>query len=186
MVAVRASSGTVLAARRFAGLDPLGFEARDNNWYRFVANEPTGKMDPSGLDRYRLGGNHPFDHSIVCVDSYDSLGVPTGFQYCCELGGVGGSGGSSCVTAAQEICEQASLVATACCVWAHPAKILCSERRLTKAEKANQRIASNRAEDEEMLHRLKQDQGANTCWHPLLSNCHEYALSRLYCGCGIK
>jgi len=186
MVAMRDSSGAALAVGRFAGLEPLGFEAGDNNWYRFVANGPTASTDPSGLDRYRLGGNHPFDHSVVCVDLYDSRGIPTGWQYCCELGGVDGSGGSSCVTAARDICERASLAATACCVWVHPAKILCGERRLTKAEKANQRIASTRAEDEEMLNRLKQDQGTSTCWHPLLSNCHEYAVGRLYCGCGIK
>jgi hypothetical protein len=50
MVAMRDSSGAALAARRFAGLEPLGFEAGDNNWYRFVANEPMEKTDPSGLD----------------------------------------------------------------------------------------------------------------------------------------
>ena len=48
MVAMRDSSGAALAARRFAGLEPLGFEAGDNNWYRFVANGPTEKTDPSG------------------------------------------------------------------------------------------------------------------------------------------
>ena len=35
---------------RFIERDPIGFEAGDNNWYRFVANGPTGKTDPSGLD----------------------------------------------------------------------------------------------------------------------------------------
>jgi RHS repeat-associated protein len=34
---------------RFIEMDPIGFEAGDNNWYRFVANGPTGKVDPSGL-----------------------------------------------------------------------------------------------------------------------------------------
>ncbi len=34
---------------RFIELDPIGFSAGDNNWYRFVANGPTGKTDPSGL-----------------------------------------------------------------------------------------------------------------------------------------
>ena len=34
---------------RFIELDPIGFEARDNNWYRFVTNGPAGKTDPSGL-----------------------------------------------------------------------------------------------------------------------------------------
>jgi RHS repeat-associated protein len=34
---------------RFIELDPIGFDAGDNNWYRFVGNGPTGNVDPSGL-----------------------------------------------------------------------------------------------------------------------------------------
>lgn len=49
MVAMRDTSGTALAVGRLAGWEPLGFEAGDNNWYRFVANGPTEKTDPSGL-----------------------------------------------------------------------------------------------------------------------------------------
>ena len=36
---------------RFIELDPIGFDAGDNNWYRFVGNEPVGRVDPSGLTR---------------------------------------------------------------------------------------------------------------------------------------
>jgi RHS repeat-associated protein len=35
---------------RFIQRDPLGFEAGDNNWYRFVGNGPTGNVDPSGME----------------------------------------------------------------------------------------------------------------------------------------
>jgi RHS repeat-associated protein len=35
---------------RFIEMDPIGFDAGDNNWYRFVANEPTGSVDPLGLE----------------------------------------------------------------------------------------------------------------------------------------
>ena len=49
MVAMRNSSGMALAVGRFAGWEPLGFEAGDENWYRFVANGPTEGTDPSGL-----------------------------------------------------------------------------------------------------------------------------------------
>ena len=35
---------------RFIELDPIGFDAGDNNWYRFVGNGPVGAVDPSGLD----------------------------------------------------------------------------------------------------------------------------------------
>ncbi len=34
---------------RFIEMDPIGFAAGDNNWYRFVANGPTNEIDPSGL-----------------------------------------------------------------------------------------------------------------------------------------
>ena len=49
MVAMRDSSGSALAVGRLTGWEPLGFEAGDNNWYRFVANGPTAKTDPAGL-----------------------------------------------------------------------------------------------------------------------------------------
>jgi len=38
------------ALGRFIQLDPIGFSAGDSNWYRFVGNGPTGKVDPSGLE----------------------------------------------------------------------------------------------------------------------------------------
>ena len=50
MVAMRNSSKAALAVGRFAGWEPLGFEAGDENWYRFVENAPTAKTDSSGLD----------------------------------------------------------------------------------------------------------------------------------------
>lgn len=34
---------------RFIEREPIGFEAGDNNWYRFVANGPAGKTDANGL-----------------------------------------------------------------------------------------------------------------------------------------
>jgi RHS repeat-associated protein len=36
---------------RFIELDPIGFDAGDNNWYRFVANGPTEHTDPWGLSK---------------------------------------------------------------------------------------------------------------------------------------
>jgi hypothetical protein len=50
MVAMRDSSKAALAVGRFAGWEPLGFEAGDENWYRFVANGPTERTDSSGLN----------------------------------------------------------------------------------------------------------------------------------------
>jgi RHS repeat-associated protein len=41
---------------RFIELDPIGFDAGDNNWYRFVLNSPTWYVDPSGLNLYAIDG----------------------------------------------------------------------------------------------------------------------------------
>ncbi|MFQ3594036.1 MAG: RHS repeat-associated core domain-containing protein, partial [Gemmataceae bacterium] len=38
------------ATGRFLGEDPLGFAAGDANFYRYVGNQPTGRIDPMGLD----------------------------------------------------------------------------------------------------------------------------------------
>lgn len=54
MVAMKHTSGAAFAVGRFAGCEPLGFEAGDNNSYRFVSNKPTGKTDPSGLKQEGL------------------------------------------------------------------------------------------------------------------------------------
>ena len=35
---------------RFTSEDPLGLRAGDANFYRYVGNQPTGRVDPSGLD----------------------------------------------------------------------------------------------------------------------------------------
>jgi RHS repeat-associated protein len=40
---------------RFIERDPIGFNAGDNNWYRFVGNKPSGKTDPSGLLEPNIG-----------------------------------------------------------------------------------------------------------------------------------
>jgi RHS repeat-associated protein len=39
------------AVGRFVSEDPIGFAAGDANLYRYVGNEATGKVDPSGLER---------------------------------------------------------------------------------------------------------------------------------------
>jgi len=41
---------------RFIELDPIGFSAGDNNWYRFVANQPLSRSDPMGLYYWVNGG----------------------------------------------------------------------------------------------------------------------------------
>lgn len=49
MLAMKDPSGTALAVGRLGGWEPLGFEAGDNNWYRFVRNSPIIYVDPLGL-----------------------------------------------------------------------------------------------------------------------------------------
>jgi RHS repeat-associated protein len=172
---------------RFIEMDPIGFNAGDNNWYRFVANGPTGSTDPSGLDRYRLGGKHPGDHSQVCVDLYDDQGKPTGKQYCCGLEAEGGSGGSSSSGSSGSADGSTWGTTVSVCAamlgfWFHPAKILCFETTLTPTQQANQRVVAAREEDEALLQQLRNDRGSDTVWNGAVSNCHQYALRRLYVG----
>ncbi|WP_074307246.1 RHS repeat-associated core domain-containing protein [Singulisphaera sp. GP187] len=44
------------ALGRWTQEDPIGFAAGDANLYRYVGNGPTGKVDPSGLADFHLGG----------------------------------------------------------------------------------------------------------------------------------
>jgi RHS repeat-associated protein len=62
---------------RFIELDPIGFSAGDNNWYRFVANGPNGKTDPSGLCEFRGPGGiiHFPGNAKPHSDSDDSDGT---------------------------------------------------------------------------------------------------------------
>ena len=72
---------------RFIELDPIGFDAGDNNWYRFVGNGPTGKTDPSGLhfgirpdgrpygadERQLYSGSSPVGYDVASSQLYDIL-----------------------------------------------------------------------------------------------------------------
>lgn len=48
--------GSSLAAGPLGGADPLGFAAGDANLYRYVGSDPTGMVDPSGLEGERDEG----------------------------------------------------------------------------------------------------------------------------------
>jgi len=52
---------------RFIERDPIGFEAGDNNWYRFVANGPTGKVDPSGLEQKPISDATPEAKELIKI-----------------------------------------------------------------------------------------------------------------------
>src|SRR5262249_912207 len=39
---------------RWSQVDPLAYDARDSNLYRYVRNDPTNRMDPSGLQDEKL------------------------------------------------------------------------------------------------------------------------------------
>jgi RHS repeat-associated protein len=60
---------------RFIERDPIGFDAGDNNWYRFVANGPTGRTDPSGLADVILIGHAP---TCLVSNAHDSTPRPFG------------------------------------------------------------------------------------------------------------
>jgi len=75
---------------RFMTLDPIGFQAGDNNWYRFVENGPTNYADPSGLHK----GHHLVVIQVrrlvskVAFDVFDSLDARiSNDAYRCHNGG---------------------------------------------------------------------------------------------------
>jgi hypothetical protein len=43
---------------RWISQDPMGFDAGDNNLYRYVQNKPTDATDPTGLDRVIIDSNN--------------------------------------------------------------------------------------------------------------------------------
>jgi RHS repeat-associated protein len=66
---------------RFIERDPIGFEAGDNNWYRFVANGPTNYADPLGLLKISIGGYvfyvHKNDPDPFPSRPHGHVGAPT-------------------------------------------------------------------------------------------------------------
>jgi RHS repeat-associated protein len=50
---------------RFIELDPMGFNAGDNNFYRFVGNRPIDQLDPLGLDY--------LDCMAACLEDNDPI-----------------------------------------------------------------------------------------------------------------
>ena len=55
---------------RFISLDPIGFASRDANFYRYTGNQPTDKIDPTGL------------FSTSCFATCAALGVTCHFVFC--------------------------------------------------------------------------------------------------------
>lgn len=66
---------------RFIDRDPIGFEAGDNNWYRFVANGPTNYADPLGLLKIKISGYvfyvHENDPDPFPSQPHGHVGAPT-------------------------------------------------------------------------------------------------------------
>lgn len=63
---------------RWLELDPIGFDAGDANLYRFVGNNPTNAVDPSGLWSWRLD---PTGNITVVSEANDTLNGLIGLGY---------------------------------------------------------------------------------------------------------
>ena len=61
---------------RFIEPDPIGFDAGDDNWYRFVANGPTIGVDPTGLDRFLVISATGHQYLVVEIWDKDTNGRP--------------------------------------------------------------------------------------------------------------
>ena len=176
---------------RFLGRDPIGFEGSPFDLYEVCESSILIYADPTGEDRYQIGGKHPGDHSIICVDLYHEWtmvggpGGPTGFQYCCELGPAEeGSGGSPCIVVPHgSVCSNISWGAAFFGVWAHPSEISCGIRKLTEAEKKNATTVAQHGgpfDDERIRKKLEKLNGKPMYWNGVFSNCHQFSQSYLY------
>ncbi len=63
---------------RFTQEDPIGFLGDDNNFYSYVMNNPTNRVDPSGLDSFILAQSV---HAILAVDDPDVPGGIIAFEF---------------------------------------------------------------------------------------------------------
>ena len=103
MLAMKDPSGAAFAIGRLGGWEPLGFEAGDNNWYRFVANGPTTSVDPLGLaDGLEC---NQFQRKLNIKTKPHSLGPSVGLKGTVRVKGEIDFLGSSC----KECCPDGSL-----------------------------------------------------------------------------
>ena len=81
---------------RWMSEDPIAFSGGDPDLYRYVGNDATNATDPTGMDRYVIGGKcdgDPTEHSRLAVDLWekkDGVWVNVGIATY-ELGGRDGS-----------------------------------------------------------------------------------------------
>lgn len=75
---------------RFISEDPIGFEGGDLNLYLYVANNPTGRVDPTGLDSYIVS---QFGHEAIAIDDPERHGSTIVFDFFPKAAG-GGLGGA--------------------------------------------------------------------------------------------
>jgi len=80
---------------RFIQLDPIGFNAGDSNWYRFVGNGPTGATDPSGLaPGFWSDYGYYFTHPWAMDDDLE-YGFYAGAAFAIGAGGAAAAGAAT-------------------------------------------------------------------------------------------
>jgi RHS repeat-associated protein len=70
--------------------DPIGFDAGDNNWYRYEGNDPRSRVDPSGLlfegpwQGYPYAPNNPPAHRITGLPDDEKQSITLGLSTCVD------------------------------------------------------------------------------------------------------
>jgi len=82
---------------RFIERDPIGFDAGDNNWYRFVGNQPVSLLDPTGLADSSRYGYPPITRTVGASLWLGSMYFAMGISIT-QKEGTYERGGTCCVT----------------------------------------------------------------------------------------
>jgi RHS repeat-associated protein len=152
--------------------------------YGYVGDRVLSFADPTGLDRYWIGGSNPMDHSAICVDEYDAAGNKSGV-YCCSIAseagknGCGGNGGG--------ILDTCNYCLSALGFSYYSITVTCGSTPSVAGFAMGQSIttyASSQSEDQILLNRLKKENGMTWLFNGAMNNCHEHVGRR--CPIGLK
>jgi RHS repeat-associated protein len=146
---------------------------------------PLRFSDPTGLDRYWIGGMHPGDHSSLCVDEYDAAGNKSGY-YCCEIG-VRGHGGGCTGNGPGRGCigriDDCNYLLSAIGLSFYGMEVVCNFfPTLPSFGQSVTTYPATQSQDATLLALMKKENGMTWLWNGPLNNCHYYVGNRCKIG----
>jgi RHS repeat-associated protein len=153
--------------------------------YTYVQGGVLNFSDPTGNDRYWIGGTNPGDHSTICVDEYDSAGRKSSV-YCCTIGV--GSGDNGCGGNGSGIVDGFNWCCSFVGISFYGMKVTCGSFPSVAAWNAGLQTvttySSNPSEDDKLIKRMKKENGMTWLWNGPMNSCHNHVGGR--CSIGLK